>query len=96
MADYTPLQRACIGDQPEAVALLLRHGANVNAARHDKQTALHFAAKNGSAKCVRLLLDAGADLAATNASGDTPLAEAERYQHQQIIQLLRAPTSRQD
>ena len=70
-ADYTALQRACIGDQPDAVALLLKHGADVNAARHDKQSALHFAAKNGSAKCVRLLLDASADAAATNSSGDT-------------------------
>ena len=93
-ADYTALQRACIGKQPNVVALLIKHGADVNAARHDAQTALHLSAKNGSATCVKLLLDAGADPAATNASGETPLAEAERYQHKEVIQLLRANRSR--
>ena len=68
-------------EEIDALRLLLKHGADVNAARHDGQTALHFAAKNGSAKCVRILLDAGADPTSKNAGGDTPLAEAERYQH---------------
>ncbi|WP_146527172.1 ankyrin repeat domain-containing protein [Novipirellula artificiosorum] len=39
-ADYTALQRACSGDQADAVALLLKYGADVNTARHNGHQAI--------------------------------------------------------
>jgi ankyrin repeat protein len=51
------------------VALLLGHGAEVNARRRDGMTALHGAAWRGHAAVARALLEAGADPAITAASG---------------------------
>lgn len=51
------------------VALLLGHGAEVNARRKDGMTALHGAAWRGHAAVARALLGAGADPAITAASG---------------------------
>ncbi len=67
----TPLMVAAQADQPEAARFLLEKGARVNAdtwqsvkprsLAHDSRTALMYAASNGSAEMIRLLLDAGAD-----------------------------------
>lgn len=47
---------------PEALRVLLEHGADPNARDEgDNATPLHFAAANGSLESVRVLLDAGAD-----------------------------------
>jgi len=42
-------------------------------------TALHVAAQEGGADCVRVLVDNGADVAAMSRHGDSPLAMAARY-----------------
>src|SRR5262249_53286944 len=48
---------------PDAVRLLIEHGADPNARdAGDNATPLHFAAANGILECARLLLDAGADV----------------------------------
>eukprot|EP00983_Pelagomonas_calceolata_P130108 1161661-Pelagomonas_calceolata.AAC.9 len=44
----------------EAIKLLLKHGANVNAYQKDGATPLYMASCVGHADCVKLLLDAGA------------------------------------
>ncbi|EQC41560.1 hypothetical protein SDRG_01521 [Saprolegnia diclina VS20] len=48
-------------NQPAAVATLLAHGANVNAADPSGNTALHKAAYLGHAECATLLLARGAN-----------------------------------
>lgn len=54
--------------QPDALRLLLTHGANPNARdERDNATPLHLAAANGNVDSVRVLLDAGADV---HGSGD--------------------------
>jgi ankyrin repeat protein len=75
------------------VGLLLNRGSNPNArtkpgavtecfmreARTRGETPLHRAAAFGTEASIRLLLDAGADPRAKDASGDTPLAWASWY-----------------
>lgn len=86
---YTALMRACIGGQCEAAKLLLDAGADSNAKHDDGQRPLHFAAKSGSADCVDLLLKHGADASAVAYERDTALTCAERYNHKDVVQILR-------
>ena len=71
-------------DDPEFVRALLQHGANANDRRTgDPQgssgvlalnaTALHYAAKAGFLKTIEVLIDHGADPAARDSHGRTPL-----------------------
>ena len=64
----------------ELVEWLLAHGGNVNAraSAQSRHTALHSAAWNGDLAMARLLVGAGADLAARDEEHDgTPLGWAE-------------------
>lgn len=59
------------GDEVGLVNLLIAKGANVNAADKDGMTPLMRAARHCSAKAAQILLDNGADKAATNFLGNT-------------------------
>lgn len=75
---------------PEAVRLLLEHGANPNTRDlGDNATPLHFAAANGTLDTVRLLLDAGADVHGTGDlhNGDV-IGWAARAGNEAVIDLL--------
>lgn len=64
---------AMMGDRAE-VEKLLRSGADVNLPQGDGMTALHWAAENGDAGMVAMLVTAGANLEAVSRIGDyTPL-----------------------
>jgi ankyrin repeat protein len=72
-------------DDPEFVAALLRHGARVEDRRLTGQgsdggraTAAHYAAKAGFVKTIEVLLDHGANPAARDDNGFTPLDWLER------------------
>ena len=69
-----PLADAAMRRDSAKVRLLLKQGADANAAQGDGMTALHWAAHNGDAAQVRMLVVAGARLDATTRNGSyTPL-----------------------
>jgi hemoglobin len=89
-------------DDPQYVAALLRHGAHVDDKRLTGQgtdggraTALHYAAKAGFMKTIKVLLDHGADPIAPDDNGFTPLDWLERAApsvgRQAVRRLLRRP-----
>lgn len=55
-------------------------GVDVTTADDRGDTALHYAVRQGYGSVIELLADAGADLNATNARGQTPLSLADRAQ----------------
>ena len=80
-----PLHIATSKDRPDLVALLLDHGADVNAViqveigrgasrkvNPYRRAALHEAAKVGSLECVKVLLEQGADPTLQDSNGDVP------------------------
>lgn len=57
----TPMMIAAATSNHAAVSSLVAHKANVNLGDNEQTTALHYAAAVGNLKCIRLLLEAGAD-----------------------------------
>jgi surface polysaccharide O-acyltransferase-like enzyme len=72
----TPLAWAALGGRAEAIELLIRRGADVNAVGRDGGTPLHAAAFLGHEKAVDALVKNDAKVNATNARGETPLDAA--------------------
>ena len=73
----TLLATAALMGHTEVVALLLEHGADVNAKSRDGGTALHAAAFLGRAETVKLLLKKGADISLRNSMGSTAIDGAK-------------------
>src|SRR5690606_11338105 len=75
----SPVADAAMRDDAETVRALVKQGADVNAAQGDGMTALHWAAQNGDAELVSMLLYAGANARAVTRNGAfTPLHLASR------------------
>jgi ankyrin repeat protein len=73
----------------EVVRRLLAAGESPMARELEQRTPLHFAAGNGFALCVDVLLAAGADARAVDAYGLTPEDHAQRGRHGGIVRTLR-------
>ena len=77
----------------DALKLLRRHGANLEATDEDGNTALMKASQNGKANCVEALLEWGADKDAASGpygsyDGRTALHRAAEYGHLECARLL--------
>ena len=70
------------------MSLLLKAGADVNAAPRNGCTPLYKAAERGSEACVSLLLKAGADVNAAPRDGCTPLYKAAEKSSEACVSLL--------
>jgi ankyrin repeat protein len=75
----SPVADAAMRGDTARVRMLLRQGADVNAAQGDGMTALHWAATRGDANQITMLVYAGARLEASTRNGNyTPLHLAAR------------------
>jgi len=85
----TLLFAAVAGD----VTALQRHylqGLDLGLCDYDGRTALHLAAAEGHQECVSFLLDtARVEVEAFDRWGHTPLQEAERGQHEEVVKIIR-------
>lgn len=73
----TPLHVLLLQGDESAIPLLVRDGADVNAAGEMEETPLHVAARHGSAETIAALLRAGARVDLRSDFGQTAQAVAE-------------------
>ena len=89
---FTPLTLACFFKRPEAARLLLERGADVHQrARNENIQVLPIhsaAADGGSVEIVRMLLDAGADVNATQPGGFRAIDAARMEGNEELERLL--------
>jgi ankyrin repeat protein len=83
-----PLYLAAKGGHTAAAAALLDHGADVNAAREDGETALHRAAYQGNLALVKLLVERGADIYKTTRGGETAYHLAGKQGEREVLKFL--------
>eukprot|EP00953_Heterococcus_sp_UTEX-ZZ885_P040176 20553-Heterococcus_DN1.PRE.2 len=83
----TALHLAVTNDHTEVIAVLLRYGAALNVLNADRVAPLLAAVMFASAQCIKLLLDAGAELTAQSHAAVLHIA-AMNSAHPEVLQLL--------
>lgn len=92
---WTPLHYAATGGHVELMDLLLEHHAFIDAQSPNNTTPLMMAAMYGSAKAVKFLLDAGADIHMKNQLGMTAVDFALRAGRKEAADLIAERARRQ-
>ncbi|XP_038561074.1 ankyrin repeat domain-containing protein 27 [Micropterus salmoides] len=85
---FTPLHVAALHGHSALAALLIRHGANVNARTNMSATPLHLASQNSHIQVVRLLLECNAKLNKKDHYGNTPLIQACLCRNLETVTIL--------
>lgn len=85
---FSPLHVAALHGHSGLVALLVRHGANVNGRNNHSATPLHLASQNSHVKVVRFLLECNAKLNKKDHYGNTPLIHACLCGHVETASIL--------
>ena len=88
---WPPLHLSAAFASPDAVTLLLEHGAHIHQVSHNplRNQALHACiALGNSVEVARVLIEAGADVNATAAGGYTPLHLAASSGNREMVSLL--------
>lgn len=86
--DKTALHYAVMYKRIDAMALLLEHGADINAADYTGMTPLHVAALAGRRDEARWLIAHGADIEARDRFGDMPVHTAAVFGQGGVVKLL--------
>ena len=84
----TPLLIACSQGNVDIAEKLLLRGANVNKRNNKYKNCVHYAAIEGSGKCLRLVLGWGADAFAKDFLGHSPLWYAVNSSHADVARQL--------
>lgn len=84
----TPLMKAVRNNKTDAVLRLIRAQCNLNLVDRNSDMALHYAARNGCADILDILLSSGSHFDVQNYWGRTPLMEAVCYNHKDTVALL--------
>ena len=87
---WTPLHLAAHYDHAAVVTTLLANSADVHARSQNtmKNQPLHAAAAGRATRAARVLIDAGADVNATQVAGYTPLHAAAHSGNRELVVLL--------
>ena len=86
-ACYSAIYAASTGDINE-LKRLVALGYNLNSADYDGRTPLHLAAAEGQAPAVRYLLAQGVAVTPIDRWNNTPLKDASRHAHKEVMRLL--------
>lgn len=85
----TPLGHAAMMNYITIAKMLLEHGADTEVVDiHSRSTTLFWAAWQGHEAMVKLLIDRGAKVDATNKYGETPWQYAQDHKHEVVAKLL--------
>jgi ankyrin repeat protein len=85
---FTPLHLACFFGHLEAAEVLVRHGADTNAASPSRIAVIHSAAASRNADLLKLVLGAGANPDSQQQRGYTALHEAAMHNSVERAQTL--------
>lgn len=88
ISNATALMYAAEYNHLDAVKILFRHGAVVNAQDEYGKTALHYAAEHGQLEVIKILLKKGANINVQDKEGTTPLMLAAEYGHVSVVKKL--------
>lgn len=66
-------------------------GADLGSADYDGRTALHLAAAENQVEVVKYLISRGIDIRPVDRWGGTPIEDARRGQHEEVVRLLENP-----
>ncbi|CAG7985687.1 unnamed protein product [Penicillium nalgiovense] len=83
-----PLSWAAQHNLPDAITLLLAHGADPNLRNGHDRTSLFLAAEQGHERAVQLLLEANTDLMTSDIKGQSALHASARGGSEQVARLL--------
>ncbi|XP_046853071.1 transient receptor potential cation channel subfamily V member 3-like [Xenia sp. Carnegie-2017] len=84
-----PLHVAAAVDYPEMVEFLINNNANINIATFNElQTPIHYAAKNGACRSLKMLLAYDADIISKDSKNRTPLQLAAEMNRTKAAKLL--------
>jgi ankyrin repeat protein len=86
----TALHLASIKGQCDIMAVLIKHGVDMNCKDFEGHMPLHLAVEGGCLDAVELLVSLGADVNAQTKRGATPLQMAACLSYDEIVRFLRS------